>query len=129
MQYALERAGVSRLGVPGKGRLSEIGLEPLEDFPPLEIEQAQADRPGRPARFDRFANRRGGIHGFDLGFRQNGRPEIGAEAEELKPEALKSDGENALELAQGINLEKADGGTHAQLPGATSDAGVELRPG
>ena len=81
----LERAG----GVPRKGRLSEIGLEPLEDFPPLEIEQAQADRSRRPARFDRFADRGGGVRGFDLGFGQNGRPVIGADAKELKPEALR----------------------------------------
>ena len=33
---------------------------------------------------------------MDLGFGKNGRAEIGAEAEELKPEALGSHGENAL---------------------------------
>ena len=66
---------------------------------------------------------------MDLGFGQNGGSQIGAEAEELKPEALKAHSENAFELVQWINLEKTDGGTHAQLPSATSDAGVQLCPG
>jgi len=66
---------------------------------------------------------------LDLGFGQNGGSQIGAEAEELKPEALKAHSENAFELVQWINLEKTDGGTHAQLPSATSDAGVQLCPG
>ena len=43
---------------------------------------------------------------MDLGFGENGRAETGAEAEELKPETLKSHGENAFELVQWINLEK-----------------------
>ena len=66
---------------------------------------------------------------MNLGFGQNGRAVIGADAKELKPEALAPHGENALELVQRINLEKSDGGTHAQLPTATSGVGVPLRPG
>ncbi len=66
---------------------------------------------------------------MDLGFGKNGRAVIGADAKELKPEALEPDGENAFELVQRINLEKIDGGTHAQLPTATSGAGVPLCSG
>jgi hypothetical protein len=121
----LKRLGNSRWALA----LPQIGLEPLEDFPSFQIEQAQADRAGRPSGFDRLADRAGGVRGFDLGFGKNGRAEIDAEAEELKPEALKSHGEDAFELVQWINLEKTDGGTHAQLPTATRDVGVQLRPG
>ena len=120
---------MSRLGLPGKGRLSEIGLEPLEDFPPLEIEQAQADRSRRPVCRDGLADRVGSVGGLNFAFGKNGRAVIGADAKELKPEALGSHGENALEFVQRINLEKSDGGTHAQLPTATSGVGVPLRPG
>ena len=52
---------------------------------------------------------------MDLGFGKNGRAEVGAEAEELEPEALWSHRENAFEFVQRISLEKTDGGTHAQL--------------
>ena len=102
--------------------LSQIGLEPLEDFPPLEIEQAQADRSGRPVRCDGLADRGGGVRGLNFGFGKNGRAEIGADAKELQPEALRSGGENAFELVQRVSLEKSDGGTHAQLPAATARA-------
>ena len=47
---------------------------------------------------------------FALG--ENGGAEIGPDAKELQPEALRSDGENAFELVQRVNLEKSDGGTH-----------------
>lgn len=120
---------MSRLGVPGRGRLSEIGLESLEDFPPLKIEQAQADRSRRPVCRDGFADGVGSVGGLNFAFAKNGRAVIGADAEELKPEALEPDGENAFELVQRINLEKIDGGTHAQLPTATSGAGVPLCAG
>ncbi|HEY5205988.1 MAG TPA: hypothetical protein VIJ63_15490 [Roseiarcus sp.] len=108
--------------------LSQIGLEPLEDFSPLEIEQSQADRPGRPECFDGFADCGGGIRGLNLGFGNNGWPVIGADANELKPEALWPHRENAFELFQRINLEKSDGGTHAQFPTATNEMGVKICP-
>ena len=66
---------------------------------------------------------------MNFGFGENGRAVIGADAKELKPEALGPHGENALELVQGVNLEKSDGGTHAQLPTATSGVGVPFCPG
>ena len=50
---------------------------------------------------------------MNFAFGENGGAEIGADAKELQPEALRSDGENAFELVQGVNLEKSDGGTHA----------------
>ena len=34
---------------------------------------------------------------------------IGADAKELQPEPLRSEGKNAFELVQGVNLEKSDG--------------------
>ena len=66
---------------------------------------------------DRLADGFGGVGGLNFGFGKNGRAEIGAEAKELQPEALRSDGENALELVQRVNLEKSDGRTHARLAG------------
>ena len=62
-------------GIPA---LSEIGLEPLEDFPPFEVEQSQTDRPGRPGRCDGVADRFGRVGGFKFAFGKNGRAEIGA---------------------------------------------------
>jgi hypothetical protein len=108
--------------------LSQIGLEPLEDLPPLQIEQAQADRSRRPVCCDGFADRAGSVCGLNFGFGEHGRAVIGADAKELQPEALRSGGENAFELVQRINLEKSDGRARAQGLAATGDVGVQLCP-
>jgi hypothetical protein len=108
--------------------LSQIGLEPLEDLPPLQIEQAQADRSRRPVCCDGFADRAGSVCGLNFGFGENGWTVIGADAKELQPEALRSGGEDAFELVQRINLEKSDGRARAQGLAATGDAGVQLCP-
>ncbi len=63
--------------------LSQIGFEPLEDFPPFEIQQAQADRSRWPTCCGGLADRDGGVGRLNFGFSENGRPEIGANAEEL----------------------------------------------
>ena len=60
------------LGV-GRRPLSQIGLEPLEDLPPLQIEQAEADRSRRPVCCDCFEDRAGGVCGLNFGFSENGR--------------------------------------------------------
>ena len=53
---------------------------------------------------------------------------IGAGAEELQSEALRSDREDAFELVHWVNLEKSDGGARAQGLGAIGDVAVRLRP-
>ena len=109
-------------------RLSQIGLEPLEDFPPLQIEQAEADRSRRPVCCDGFEDRAGGVRGLNFGFSENGWAVISADAKELEAEALRSDGEHAFKLVQGVNLEKSDGLAGSQSQAAMGDVGVQLRP-
>ena len=59
----------------GQG-LSQIGLEPLEDLPSLEIEEAQPDRPRGPICFNRLADRAGRVSGFNFAFGEDSRTEI-----------------------------------------------------
>jgi hypothetical protein len=129
--YAIVLRGQGRGVCRPAGResgLSQIGLEPLEDFPPPEIEQAQADRSRRPVCHDGLADRAGGVRGLNLGFVKNGRAVIHADAKELQSEALRSDREDAFELVHLVNLERSDRGAHAQGAAAIGDVVVQLRP-
>jgi hypothetical protein len=115
--------------LPARGResgLSQVGLEPLEDFPPLQIEQAQADRSRRPVCHDGLADRARRVGGLNFGFSEDGRAVIGADAKELQSEALRSDREDAFELVHRVNLEKSDRAALAEDPAAMSDVGVRL---
>jgi hypothetical protein len=117
-------------GQPRRGALAlpQIGLETLEDFPPLEIEQAQADRPRRPVRHDGVADCARRIRGLNFGFGENGRTAMRADAKELQSEALKPNREDAFELFQRVSLEKSDRSASAQGPAATGDVAVQPRP-
>ena len=60
------------------------------------------------------ADRARGVGGLNFGFSENGRAKIGADAKELKPEALRFDGKNAFELVHWISLEKTEVSGRAQ---------------
>ena len=108
--------------------LSQIGLEPLEDLTPLQIEQADADSSRRPVCCGGFEDRAGGVCGLNFSFSENGRAMIGADAKELEAKALLSGDEHAFELVQWVNLEKSDGPAGAQGHAAPGDIGVQLCP-
>ena len=111
----------------GRGRgaraaLSQIRLEPFEDLPALEIEDAQADRSRRPGCIGRGADRARGVGGANFGFVENGRAKIGADAKELEPEALRVNGRIRSSSSNGSTSKKRKGVVARRLsaPPATS---------
>ena len=123
--YCRSRRSLTRRAVA----LSQIGPEPLEDLPPLQIEQAEADRSRRPVGCGCVEDRAGGVCGLNFGFSENGRAMIGGDAKELEAEALRSDGEHAFELVQWVNLEKSDGRAGVATPPQATLASNSVRVG
>ena len=106
------------LGSRSARTLAAIGLQLLEDFVALAVEDAHADRASRPDCIRRRADRVGRVRRANVGFSDNGRPVIAGDAEELKAELPRSDRENAFQFFQLPNLwEEPRASAQARLRG------------
>jgi hypothetical protein len=94
---ALSRAADDRCG---ESELAAIGLQLLEDFEALAVEDAHADRTRRQGRVGRRADRVGRVGRLDVGLGDNGRTVIARDGEELKAELPRFDIENAFQFFQ-----------------------------